>query len=239
MTIETALDRIKKLLAHSESARGLGSVAEAEAFAAKAADIALQHKLSLDAIEFADEEAADPIGKELVNTAELKGDKRTRNRSAWQQELLAVLARNNSCRIVVMTGSKTCYLIGSSADREIVKYLYAVLAREAERLARRGGWSKRDFLLGFVRGVSEKLYAQRKSTLAEAGSTALVRVEQHDLAVERWMRESLNLRASAGLGGARDGASYHAGKAAGANANLNGGLAGGTVSRASSMRLTA
>ncbi len=236
-TIETALDRIKKLLAHSESARGLGSVAEAEAFAAKAADIALQHKLSLDAIEFADEAAADPIDKELVNTAELKGDKRTRNRSAWQQELLAVLARNNSCRIVVMTGSKTCYLIGSGADREIVKYLYAVLAREGERLSR--GWSKRDFLLGFVRGVSEKLYAQRKSTLAEAGSTALVRVEQHDKAVERWMYESLNLRASAGLGNARDGASYGAGKRAGLNANTNSGLGGGTTDRASSMRLTA
>ena len=254
----TVLDRIRKLLVHSDSAKSIGSAAEAEAFAAKAAEIALQHKLDLSEIEFAAEEAADPIDKERVNTADLMGAKATSNRSAWQQSLLSTLARNHSCLITVTVGSKSCWLIGASADREIVKYLYAVLAKEGEKLGtrharewaartvrdvewqERGKGSKRDFLLGYVRGIGEKLHAQRSSTLAEAGHNALVRVQTHDKAVGVWMYANIpGLGGSASLSGARKGSSFNAGKAAGLAANLNGGLGGGTTARASSMRLTA
>lgn len=264
----TILDRIRKLLAHADSAKSLGSQAEAETFAAKAAEIALQHKLSLDAIEFEDEAAADPIDTERVNTAELMGRRSTEGRCLWQQGLLNTLARAHSCRILVVSGRKFATLVGAGADREIVKYLYAVLAKQGARLARAHAktvrpvtpqeprpafgyaWGYRRptprrqspetaFLLGYVEGIRLKLKAQRESTLSEAGQFAVVRVQTHEALVTARTNDlssGSTLRNNTHI---RDSASYHAGKAAGASANLNGGLAGGTVSRASSMRLTA
>lgn len=255
--IDSVIERIKKLLAHSDSAKSIGSQAESEAFAAKAAEIALQHKLEMSEIEFAAEAEADPIDGEYVNTADLLGQRKTRNRSAWQQGLVSALCYANSCRLLVVVGSKTVRLVGSKADREIVKYLFTTLGRQGERLANKWAreqaartwrdveWqeqargTKRDFLLGFVRGIREKLAEQRKSTLAEAGQYAVVRVQTHERAVAQWIADLEGVRSTGALSGARDGASYRAGQAAGRSASLHGGIGGGTVSRASSMRLTA
>lgn len=61
------VEKLQKLINHEKSARSIGSIAEAETFAAKIADLLFTHKLEMSDIEIADEERDEPIAQENVN----------------------------------------------------------------------------------------------------------------------------------------------------------------------------
>ena len=53
--MENVIDKLRKIMAHAASAREIGNLAEAEAFAAKAQELLLRHKLDMTEVEFAAE----------------------------------------------------------------------------------------------------------------------------------------------------------------------------------------
>lgn len=245
-TLKT-IDLIRKLLAKSESAAQLGSAEEAAAFAAKASELLLRHKLDMTDLEVSTEEADEPVGRHSFDPSETMRWVSKGRRVAWLQALVSGIARANFCRILVIPGSKTVVVIGRPSDAAIVKYLTHVLVREAERLAvlyerqvrvgaERAGLPrpvepKKGFLLGFVDAVLKRLREMRASVEKAGGKHALVRFQAAELAVTKWM-EQRKFSAVGGLNhGGGNAHAWEAGRQAGSKVNLNPGLGGGPVSK--------
>jgi hypothetical protein len=57
----TIVAKLRKLVAHERSTRSIGSLAEAETFAAKIQDLLTAHKLSMSEIDFQAREEGEPI----------------------------------------------------------------------------------------------------------------------------------------------------------------------------------
>src|ERR1700761_2749207 len=99
-------DKIAKLIAHEESARSIGSLSEAEAFAAKIQDMLITHKMSLSDIEREAEEHNDVISEEDVRAKDV--GLITRNRPQNEMGTLAhVIASAYFCRVVTYSYSNT------------------------------------------------------------------------------------------------------------------------------------
>lgn len=76
------IEKLRKLIAMEQSARSIGSLAEAEAFASKVQELLSKHKLEMSEIELDEQEESDPIDWEEVRTDEA-GFKTKRGRAAW------------------------------------------------------------------------------------------------------------------------------------------------------------
>jgi len=182
--LESVIARIRKLFAHSESAGKIGSAEEAAAFAAKANELLLLHKLSRTEVEIRDDEDNDPLGNEVMKAKQWGGSS-----AKWSRKLIDALARAHFCRVVFISndGYKSFGVIGRASDREVCAYLVTTLHREAGRLARvytantadvRGSapGTRVAFLMGFVDAVRVRL-AERATVAKEAGgSMAVVRL---------------------------------------------------------------
>jgi hypothetical protein len=198
--------RVKKLLVHSESAAELGSVEEAASFAAKANEILLKHKLELSDVEFAAEQASNPVGvgplldpSSVCRGANPAGFRR---RAAWTEWLASGIAEAHSCRFLVSDRTKAMWFVGRQSDRELAEYLFMVLVERgwnmagkyyyaARKQAQEQGTKmptkpKESFLLGFTLGVTEKLEAMKQKMML-SNSKALIRLK--DPEVKKFMDE--------------------------------------------------
>lgn len=242
---ESVLVRVKKLMAHADSAKQMGSAAEAEAFAAKASEMLLEHKLTMTDLEMAAELSADVLVDDYFDVNVAAGIKKSGGRALWLESLIRGLCKTHFCEYAVVTGldSKIYRIIGHESDRAIVTYLFTVLAaaadrlailyeRQARTLAKKNGDAipvapKRAFLLGFASGVNAKLRDQRSAIERKGGQFALVRFAQASEAVTKYT-EKLKFSKLKGLSPKiHDGDGFAAGKVAGAAQSLHGGLGGG------------
>lgn len=183
--MDDIVERIIKLHAKAESAKEIGSLEEAAAFAAKVSDLLIKHKLDMSVLSGGKEEEVthmemDWQGYPLLN-----------KRSTWREALINTVAIHHFCRIIVSKGSSRILLVGKESDRKVVEYMSVALIRKAEELAdigaeavrginfRRygrktdGGWRK-SFLMGFVQGVYNRLKEAKASSEASNSSTALI-----------------------------------------------------------------
>jgi len=133
------LELLRKLVAHEKSARTVGSIAEAEAFAAKIQTLLAEHKLGMSDVEFAAREAEEPIAWQFVDPADAGFGRTKKGRVPWQIFLANNVAEANTCQ-VVLAGGNRLYFVGRTSDRELCRvfFLYLLdLAREmAEKDAR-------------------------------------------------------------------------------------------------------
>lgn len=246
--LSKTLNLIRKLLLKADSARALGSIEEAAAFAAKANELLLRHKLEMSDVEVAEEIAADPVGDEYVNLAALGHLKNVYgNRRPWLEQLATDVARAHFCRILVIPGSKTIHLIGRHTDRLIAKYLLETLISNGERLAARYERTSRNaaiatgdpfplkpkasWLLGYVRAIGQRLVAMRHAVEQQGGQFALTRFA----AAEQITKQLWEANKTGEAGGFRDlrgdTRAYDEGHRAGSRVTLNGGLGGGVDDR--------
>lgn len=94
------IDKLAKMLRHQESAKAIGSIAEAEAFATRIQELLDKHKLEMSDIQFSEQEAAEPIDYDVIAPRHL-GIKEERKRVEWQEDLAMSIAHSNdwvSCR---------------------------------------------------------------------------------------------------------------------------------------------
>ncbi len=121
------IDKLQKLINHEKSAREIGNVAEAEAFAGKIQQLLIRHNLSMSEIEI-----------ETAKTSEIDIEpaflfSRQRNEN-WKFILASTIAELHGCNILQM--DDLCQLIvGRETDRQIVLDLYQHFIKTGKNLA--------------------------------------------------------------------------------------------------------
>lgn len=233
------LDKIARLLRLAENDGA--TVHEAAVAAATAARLMAEHRL-----ERADVEA--PDGSELIEDQDEPLFTMGR-RVPWISGLANGISRSQGCRTYLRRSARKgrqrvdLAVVGRRADVEAVRYLFAYLHREIERiadLAAKSGEidadrvSKNSFRCGTAAVVIYRLNQARLEAEGafaaargrEQASRAIVCVDAREAAVEAWMRERLKLRdtRSSRSVGRRD--AYDAGKQAGARIEIRRGIEG-------------
>ncbi len=245
--VETVLARVKKLLTHADSAAALGSQEEAAAFAAKATQLLLDHKLSLSDVELLAEQAEDPILDGWFNPMAHTDIKRGAGarRAAWVEEIICAVAAAHFCSVIVLPGSKRVCIVGRKSDGELACYLIVTLITVADRLAvkhervvrvaaQKNGDAppespKRAFLLGFAAAIAQRLRAQRQQAMQQGGQHALTVFRSAELAVAEHIKANIKTsKVGSPSSVVHDADSFSAGHAAGKQVSLHGGLAEGT-----------
>lgn len=209
---EKVLDRLRKMMAHRDSAEAIGSQQEAEAFAARIQYLLNKHKLEEDDVNEHDEEKR-RIKSTPADFAEAGMPKAKQARRVWWTETLGrVVADNYMCRMLVDQGSNTLYFAGRPVDREVAVFVYITLARAAMKTADRLHKARElvrhltdepinlrgfreSFYEGFVDGIRERLAAMKKEFTGENPGFALVLVRS-DEELSKWM----DLNSSKALG---------------------------------------
>jgi len=224
---------LSKLMTHEQSARKIGSIAEAEAFAGKIQQLLIDHKLSMSDVKASDVKPAEtPIGEHTVR-ADALGYGNVKKRWDYLCYLSSIVAEAHFCRTMVSKGMGTIWFVGKEEDRrlaeEIFRYL-AILGIELGSKALRAytGLDERwpylkSFYIGYAGAISSRYREQQAK--AEATSTQAI-------VLFKTTREALSLyvnqrctRAKARRGRARSNGSYDGwahGTAAGSSVALSG-----------------
>lgn len=138
------IDKLRKLIAHERSARSIGNLAEAEAFAGKIQELLTAHKLSMSEVDFAEREATEPIDWERVDLrTEVSGSNRANLK--WRVLIARAIAEANSCAVINSTGSRgTAFsFVGRTSDRQMAKVLYLYLVELGEELSTKSAREER------------------------------------------------------------------------------------------------
>lgn len=207
MDRDKLLDRIRRLLRLAASP----NVHEAAVAAATAQELMARHRIEAASLE------TDPAAHGVVDHRDspLESSKRLRE---WKLQLADAIARANGCRIYLRERGKLedVVLVGRADDAELVRMLYGDLVKRVESLTRRHGEGRdRDFCkafrLGAVTTLSERFTLAERSTRAKALGAAdagaapddeaqaltalgLMRLEARDLAVDRYLEQTLGVR---------------------------------------------
>lgn len=128
------LELLRKLVSHERSARDIGNIQEADAFAGKIQELLSKHKLGMSDVEFADREANEPIEWLYVDPQEAGYGRNKKGRVPWQIYLANSIADANTCR-VVLAGGNRLYFVGRTSDRELCKMFFLYLLELAKELA--------------------------------------------------------------------------------------------------------
>jgi hypothetical protein len=146
------IEKLAKLIAHEESAREIGSLQEAEAFADKIQQLLSQHKLSLSDVEGKKEEA-EGLSYTVVRPSEWMEDKvraqvweRQQSVVSWLFHLANGIARSNDCVVVLYGRSNIFQFVGVKSDREPVVELFRYMARLAWELSTKAQQEAKDSL---------------------------------------------------------------------------------------------
>lgn len=170
---EQIISRIKKLLKSAESFTKIGSTEEAETFTSMATKLLLQYNLDMAEVEASNED-----GKRFSNWKynEAVSYKDNQSGDRWKLDLILVLARFNFCDVVRNRANKEFHVYGTTDNVDIVVYLYNFLSIGLLRIAQenhvklsdeekktynRYSYLK-DFLIGAVSGINEKLKKERE-----------------------------------------------------------------------------
>lgn len=127
------IELLRKLVSHEKSARTVGNIHEAEAFAARIQTLLSEHKLGMTDVEFAEREAGEPIDWEYVDPA-VVGFHGKRAKVAWQVFIANAIASANTCETVLANGNKL-YFVGRTTDRELCRVFFLYLLEMAKQLA--------------------------------------------------------------------------------------------------------
>ena len=157
----------------------------------------------------------------------------------WKAHLASAVSRSNGCRIYMHHGIGIG-LVGRPSDADKVRYLYAYLSREVERLVSRDGngcgrtW-RNNYRLGVVDTVAAKLKEANEATAsairveAAANPMVLARMEMAIAIVEArgqhvdvWMERNLRLRTRSEAGARSDYSGRAAGRQAGRAISISG-----------------
>jgi hypothetical protein len=229
------IDKLNKLIAHEKSARKIGNVAEAEAFAAKIQELLFKHKLDMTDLEYSEDEANEPVDAEFVSEYDLTGTRRNTDKSqGWVGVLINAVAKANFCRAIGSRKGNGTTLVGQPTDRAtakaLFKYLYdtCIEAAPAHTLAHCGYWAdpqekrrfNKGFKFGFACAIAERLAVEKSKLKAGAQQQGLIRIDQLEKKVDAKVREEFpSLRSS--TSSTRSLAGYTAGKVYGGAVGIN------------------
>ncbi len=186
------IDKVKKLLALADGAGA--TPGESAAAAARAAAILEHYKLERAELDAPDDEAVGADHEIFSRSGAIP---------TWQRMLVFVIARATGTSSYILRRGRTfqrLMLIGRPSDVEVAKYLFSYCKLEINRLTDEyadrceiiGQKERNNFRVGAVMTIAEKLGVVRDRQRAAASSTAIVRVEARDAAVEAFVK-SMNI----------------------------------------------
>jgi hypothetical protein len=240
---EALIDKIRKLLEKSESAKSMGSQAEAEAFASKAQQLMFDYQIEAEELRKASN------GKFKMKGIILNSEALTnRHESDWVDRLIRALAKGNLCIAVGMTyGAPQVYdnpndyregdiwIGGQPENIEMTQYMLDQLLSRARIMAKESfkkypGPEKRNtyirgFLRGFSIGIHEKLQANLSLYREDSSNPAALMIVNNNQAVQLFTKSKFPNLVSAARGSSLKGAGgLEQGKTAGRNTTVNRGI---------------
>ncbi|MEQ1644262.1 MAG: DUF2786 domain-containing protein, partial [Pyrinomonadaceae bacterium] len=176
---EQIIDKLRKLINHEKSAREIGNIEEAAAFAAKIQSFIDKYNIELSEIDL-------NVEQNDIRSETLVADCKPQ----WMRFLLAEIAEINGCSIVFRSNGYDVY--GMPIDIELVATLYAYFAElgvhlqklgimayklspeyRRKRIKRRATVSFKDsFGLGYMAALTRRLRQQRQESYR--GSQAII-----------------------------------------------------------------
>lgn len=229
--INSIIEKVKKLLALSAKA---GTAAEAATAAGLANKLIDEYRLEAADLEAKEEGRLEPIEEDQDYIYE------SGKVTTWKQELCSTLVDFYGC-----TYWNDCYwpngrqvsryrVVGRRSDIGIVRYMFAWLMTECQRLAQleaygRGKVFVNSYCLGFVRGIRDQLKTSRKQAEATATNAAIVlvnsRAEEAEVELFK-MHPNLKTQSTASYA-RRDQGAYESGKSRGASMHLGASMTSG------------
>lgn len=119
------LERIRKLHRHAESAKQLGNMAEAAAFAGKVMELMAEHKLEMSMLSALEQDQQDAMGKSYINP-DTRAKRPKKFLIAWKRRLAHLVANNHGC-YMVLSDSNFIWLIGRESDRQVAEFMITYL----------------------------------------------------------------------------------------------------------------
>jgi hypothetical protein len=237
------IELLRKLIASEKSERELGNLAMAESFAAKAQELLTKHKLEMTDVEFAAEEANEPIIGENVSSDDLIGIDAKKSNDKWHSILISVIADANFCKVMGGRGNHFV-IVGRESDRLAVKALFTYLSQACIEMARREcnkarpisiferrGQSAQNrgfissFKTGFAMAIYQRLRVKKMELKAGANVQGLIRIDQMERAVAQEFKNIFpNAYTKSSRVSARDAGGYNAGKSYGSAVGINSSL---------------
>lgn len=135
MVSSKILETITKLLAHEESARSIGNIEEAAAFASRIQSLLSKYKLEMSEVELFQREKED-ISDTLVYPGDI-GVEAEDHPVMWQFYLALGIAEANNCRLLNTLNSNHHFFVGRRSDREISIRLFSYFVKMAMDCARK------------------------------------------------------------------------------------------------------
>lgn len=230
--MENVIDKLQKLINHERSARTVGNIAEAEAFAAKIAELLFAHKLTMSEVEMEAEDRDDPVSEEMIEGL----------RAPWAGVLAMGVSTASFCKALQ---SRSGYaFIGRPTDRVACIAMFRYLATMGKHLSESGlrnykqtdqyayessfrpqiarTW-KASFLRGYASAIYRRLESERKALTAQAQSagSSLVFIGKTEAAISQYLCQKYpHLRAGRTSSSRVHSGAYAAGKAAGSSVSL-------------------
>ena len=217
--LKSVIDKVRKLLQLSQS----DNANEAATAAAMANKLLDQYRLSMADVD-------DDIEKIIDDPQYIYSSKRM---IGWKVALAKCLATHYGCYVwneyfTTMTGRKqsNLRLAGRQSDIDIVKYMYAWLTTECERLSKKEAYGNgkvyvNSYCRGFVAGVGEQLKESRKEVAQQVTSTAIVKIDSRAQEAESWLKSHRDIQKAKGSYHVQlDPSAYKAGQTRGKNIHL-------------------
>lgn len=236
------VELVRKLFAKADSAAEIGSTEEAAAFAAKANELLLRHRLEMTDLELQDEQDHDPMGRDDLLSAAWGGVQQK-----WSSRLASAVANTHFCRLIFDGAGRRwrarAVLLGRASDRAIALATLQMLHQQAKRLEKQAyetsdrtvsrATFRTSFLLGFTNAVYRRLNERRGTLEQQGGQYAVVRLRDADTAVTTFGHAQFPHAYFAPVRlSAVHRTVYAAGQAAGASVAFGGIASGGTAARA-------
>lgn len=188
---ERILELIKKLLAHEQSARAIGSTAEADAFAEKIQSLCDAYRIGLADLNA--EQVAETIAeiRWLWRDGGFATDKR--NAEKWMKLLAAGIAYGHECkqvRLAIPGGSVGFSFVGVRADAEVCAAMFSVLLQSgltAWRNVTDRRFKRSSFLWGFALAIGNR-YHERRAAAVQNSDAAQALVRTIDLAINEYFK---------------------------------------------------
>lgn len=237
--LEKIIQRIKKLKAHAESAKEIGSIEEAALFAAKMEELMVEYNITMMQVDHAKEFTKD----EFAHWQYTEGIsyKDSQANFGWRLNLVRVICKYNFCSHVINSGKKQFFVYGHADNVDTVVWLYNYLSiglmrlaqSEWNRIGKSTGYSSRvvflkEFLYGAGYGIDSKLEEQRKANQKMNEYSSLILYNKNALVRYIGNKFGSQLGKGRAYGIKPKGHAFKDGYAAGKNYNLGKPVGGST-----------
>jgi hypothetical protein len=200
---DKAFEKLQKLIRHEQSAREIGSLAEADAFATRIQTMLDEYHIALADVPLEDQPVDPVIHSDGVEAND--GLPHLPHRVAWLEKLAGGIAQGNYCRFVMTSHSSKISFAGHRSDVSVCEYMFNTLARNALRLehekaeaARRDGTYSRafknQFLYGYATSINYRLWKKRREQDAIHTSAVVALVHNRDSKVDEFCKAEFDGR---------------------------------------------